>query len=500
MKTTAIVTGLILSFALSAFAKTAPATRTASATYHKKLNEMAPVTEKIGEPTITAVELQKVIEKSEKARTPAAAGAVGEEKMSPKLREIRDRFLAVKTSDELDSLITDLDTQYDSLPADAKFLAAQVVPMQSLRGLIFKMRTVFEKRSKAAHSVVLTLAKNITTNFRIYLPQDSMKAVHEYFMSPYYQDGQVVTVFQDEADIQGLLTGKFADQIWVANNRLANLKLSEPVVWDQRFSFGPDSFQDGLKRFRLVGELEKSLVQAAMMTTVASLEVLRAYNIDGAIDLSADIGKLYGIDGWGLMNSVDGVSAKKITRAIQGHEQIGSILPEGNTAMRQALMASRWATTYAWAAWQASSKERKDENLYAIDSGYWRVNRADIEHNLEIAYRIINSKAPEKIRSSVTGEVIEINYSKIFLNPPSNLQKFLPTGFDEKAKVTRKALTKMGGPTKDITYRNYAEGSPEAWNISAYNPYFPSITQNDDVFRTLRVLSHAGGNWLNIVK
>nr|WP_295903577.1 hypothetical protein [uncultured Bdellovibrio sp.] len=466
--------------------------------YYKKLNAAAPTAPVVAAPDVTVPTLKQIIEKSESRRSPAQAGNISEAQMSPELREIRDRFFKVKTSDELAQMLSDLDANYDKLPNDAKFFAAQILPAQALRGFVFRAKSVFEKRSPGVHSAVLTVAKNTATNFRIYLPQDNMAVVEEYFMSPYYENGKLVSTFNDEADIQGWLAGPFREQILKADERLGKLNLSEPVVWDQRFSFGPDSFKDGVNRFRLIGELEKSMVRSAMMTSVASLSFLRAYNIRGSIDLSRDLGRLYGVDGF--LSQVDGVSARKITNTINKYPQIGTLLPDGEAWMKSSLNASRWAVAHAWSAWQASSESRKNENLYAIDSGYWRVNRHDVEQNLELLYRVVASDSSEKMRSSVTGEVIEIRYADFFNKPPKDLKAFLPTAFDTRSKVTREAVVDTKGSKKALTYRNYAEGSPEKWNVSAYSPYFPSVKKDDDVFKSVRVLSHSGGNWLNITR
>lgn len=489
----------VLAAALSAgIAVQAAAPKGQDLSYFKKLSAAAPTAPVVATPDVAVPTLKQIIEKSESRRSPAQAGGLTEAQMSPELRNIRDQFFKVKTSDEMALMLSDLDAKYETLPTDAKFFAAQIIPIQSLRGFVYRARSVFEKRSRGVHSAVLTVAKDTATNFRIYLPQDNMAVVEEFFMSPYYVKGNLVSVFNDEADIQGWLAGPLREQILKADERIGKLNLSEPVVWDQRFSFGPDSFKDGVNRFRLIGELEKSMVRSAMMTSVASLSFLRAYNIRGSIDLSRDLGKLYGIDGF--LSQVDGVSARKITNTINKYPQIGTLLPDGEAWMKSSLHASRWAVAHAWSAWQASSDSRKNENLYAVDSGYWRVNRQDVEQNLELLYRVVASDSSEKMRSAVTGEVIEIRYADFFNKPPKDLKVFLPTGFDTRSKVTRNAVADAKGDTKPLTYRNYAEGSPENWNVSAYTTYFPSIKKNDDVFKSVRVLSHSGGSWLNITR
>ncbi len=492
---------VVATLAISLSVQAAEPKKQTDATYLKKLNIMAPVDPAAPTFAIQTPEIQKSIEKSEKARTPAQLGTLSEAQMSPKLREIRDNYFSVQNSDELAKMLAKLDADYDSLPSDAKFFAAQIIPAQAFRGFVYRSRQVFEKRARGVHSAVLTMAKNTATNLRIYLPFEHMTAVEEYFMAPYFDKGQVVESFTDEASIQAFLTKTVKDQIVKAEKRLGDLSLVEPVIWDQRFSFGPKSFADGLNRFRLIGELEKTLVRSAMMSSVASLNFLRAYNINGSIDLARDLGSLYGIDGF--LSVVDGVSAEKISKLINKYPKIGTILPEGKEAMKASLQASQWAVTHAWMAWKSSSESRKNESLYAIDSGYWRVNRRDIEQNLELLYRVVASNKSEKLRSSVTGEVIEINYAEFFNNPPADLKVFLPKTFEQKATATRQAaldITSTNDSKKPLSYRNYAQGTPLTWNVNNYTTYVPSVKTSADVETTVRVLSHAGGNWINILR
>lgn len=146
-------------------------------------------------------------------------------------------------------------------------------------------------------------------------------------------------------------------------------------------------------------------------------------------------------------------------------------------------------------AWELSSSERKDENFYAFNTNYINVNRDEIEENLRILNRVIMSKETESLRSGVTGEVVQLNYSKLFLSPPKDLKVFLPTQFDKKANASRE-VTLADGKKKTLTYRNYAEGSAIGWDVKQFEAYFPSVKGNADVYRTVRVLNHIQGNWL----
>ena len=77
------------------------------------------------------------------------------------------------------------------------------------------------------------------------------------------------------------------------------------------------------------------------------------------------------------------------------------------------------------------------------------------------------------------------------------MKAFLPIAFNEKETLTRK-VTAADGSVKQLSWRNYRNGSGEHWDIGHYTKYFPSIRSDADIHQALRVLSHARGNWLVI--
>lgn len=442
----------------------------------------------------------KNMKASEKKRKPANSSMLDESMMSKELRAIENKLHSIKTSEQMDAFLSELDKNYDSQPTDVKFYITQVLPTQAFRGMFFRLKTLFDGKSNFVHSQVITTAKSLATRTRVFLPYDHADAGYEYVSSPYLEkDGGMVAGFKTEEDVQVWMVNELLPLVNKSIQRLEKLSLVEPILWDQKMVFGNQSFGDNVNRFKMIGEFEKNLAISSLYGSVTSIAVTRSYNLDKAVLLYKDVGFLYGFDGFGIFNKIDGVSAQKITKVIKKdtYAKIGTLLPDGNKWMEYAYKSSLKSLKALSVAWELSSDERKDENFYVFNTGFINVNREETADNLQLLNRVMTSKDSESLRSAVTGEVVQVNYSKIFTNPPKDLKVFLPTEFDKKTTLSRD-VAMADGTKKSLSYRNYAEGSPVGWNVKQYETYFPSIKSNDDVFRMARVLSHVQGNWLAI--
>lgn len=437
---------------------------------------------------------------SEKKRRPANSSMIDDSMMSKELKAIQTRLHGIKTSEAMEAFLDELDKNYESYPTDVKFYITQVMPTKAFRGFFYRLKPLFDGKSNYVHSQIITTAKSMATRVKVFLPYEHVQAGYEYVSSPYVDSkGTMVEGFKEEADVQLWVVNELLPLVNTAAQRLEKLSLVEPIVWDQKMVFGSQSFADGINRFKLVGEFEKNLALSASYSAITAMATMRAYSVQNTVALYKEIGFLYGFDGFGLFNRIDGVSAEKISKVMRkpAFASTGTLMPDGAKWMDYAYKASQKSLKRLSMAWELSSSERKDENLYAFNTNYISVNRDEIEENLRILNRVVMSKETETLRSAVTGEVVQFNYAKLFTNPPKDLKVFLPTQFDKNPKATRE-VTLANGTKKTLTYRNYLEGSATGWDVKQYEAYFPSIKANDDVYRTVRVLNHIQGNWLAI--
>jgi hypothetical protein len=434
---------------------------------------------------------------SDSKRRPAASIQV-KAGQAQSLEQLMTELHSLKTSEQVEAYLVKLDANYDSYPANVQFYVASITPMKAFRGIFFRLRTLFENNSNFQHSQVLTFVKNLASKNHVYLPYQHVNAVFEYVASPYYAGPKLVAGMKSEAEVQVWQVNSLLPELTKTIQRLEKLTLKDPVIWDQRIVYGPKSFQDDLGRYKQIGEFEKNILISGLYSAVSKICVTRSYNVQNSILLSKDIGFLYGLDGFGL-NAVDGVSAKKVAKVIRkpAFAATGTIMPDGAKWMKVALEASQKSFGRFKRAWNYSTNSRQNESFYVINTDYLNVNREKIEQNLEVVDRIMTSKGTESLRSAVTGEVIQINYKSFYTNPPKDLKAFLPVKFEENEQMTR-TIAMSDKSTKPLTYRNYSFGRATGWNTSAFKTYFPHVNSSEDITMTLRVLSHAGGNWLGL--
>lgn len=481
-----LVTGLVfMSFVASVSAKT------------DVMKEAPFVPEKMVFPETSEQTLIDNLKISDSKRRPAASIQVKSGQVQT-LETLMTELHSLKTSEQVEAYLSKLDANYESYPANVQFYAASVMPMRAFRGVFFRLKSLFENNSNFQHSQVLTFVKNLASKNHIFLPYEHVNAVFEYVASPYYAGSKIVSSMKSEADVQVWEVNSLMPELTKSIQRLEKLTLKDPVIWDQRIVYGPKSFQDDLGRYKQIGEFEKNVLISGLYSAVSKICVSRAYNVQNTILLSKDIGFLYGLDGFGL-NAVDGVSAKKVAKVIRkpAFSQTGTLLPDGAKWMKVALEASMKSFGRFKRAWNYSANSRQNESFYVINTDYLNVNRDKIEQNLEVVDRIMSSKGVESLRSAVTGEIIQVNYKNFYLNPPKDLKAFLPVKFDETEQTTR-YIAMSDNSKKPLTYRNYSFGRATGWNTSAFKAYFPHVNSSEDITMTLRVLSHAGGNWLGL--
>ncbi len=441
-------------------------------------------------------ESRLLMKNSESRRKPANSVMVNSGKMSPELRALQAELFTLKTSEEMDAFLTKLDAGYDAAPADVKFYATQVLPLKAFRGIFYRMRVLFQSKSDFAHSQVISAAKQMANDSRVFFPAEHSQAAFQYIASPYYKGAVQVAGFQKEADFKVWMTTELLPLLNQSAERLEKMNLTQPVVWDQRMVYGAESFSDDIGRFKLVGEFEKNIALSGTYGSISNLAMARAYSSENIIQLYREVGFVNGLDGFGPFDA-NGVSTEKIVKVLKQKKfsQTFTLLPDGKEWMQYSYKASLKSINKASLAWELSSQGRKDEDYYVFDNRYLDLDRDEATENLTMVKRIMTAKGPESLRSGVTGEVIQIDYAKFYMEPVQDMKTFLPVSFESGSQMTR-SVKLANGQTKSIAYRNYHEGSAKEFNISAFEKYFPNVNSSEDVRKTMRVLSHVQGNWL----
>lgn len=453
-------------------------------------------------PEVSEPKVVERIKNSEKKRRPANSSNIDESMMSQEMKKIIQKLHTAKTSEDYEEFLTELNAKYDTYPKDVQFYITQMSSAKAFRGIVYRLRPLFEKKSSFLHSQVLTYVKKMAISSSVLLPYEHVGAGFEYISSPFIDsNGKMVEAFKDEKDIQAFLAKEVLPLVLTSVKRLEALDLSDGIVWDQRITFGEKSFLDNIKRFKLIGEFEKNISLASAYSGLASMSVMLAYNVDHSIDLYKQVGFLYGLDGFGIFNKVDGVSAEKVAKVLRKPEfaQTGTLNEGGEKWMEYAYSNSLRSIKRLNDAWTNSADERKNGETFIVNTNYLNINREVISENISMANRIAWSTGIESLRSGVTGEVVQVNYHAIYATPAKDLKDFLPTSFESGKSVSRK-VAKGNGIGQTLNYRNYTEGRAKSYNLKVYETYFPSIKTQDDVFKAARVMSHMQGDWLKIIR
>jgi hypothetical protein len=175
--------------------------------------------------------------------------------MSDDFKNIRQQILNLKSADQMADLIDNLDRKIHQLQPDARFLGANLLLLKPFRGITYRLIPLASKQ-RITHSYLRNQVKIMASNMRIYLPIDHWEVAFKFITEPYQNDdGKVVEQFTDSSSYweKGKSsTEKFQEYLdtTVYNNfaRVANIlssfKISKPAVWDNRITFGSQSFQD----------------------------------------------------------------------------------------------------------------------------------------------------------------------------------------------------------------------------------------------------------------
>lgn len=454
----------------------------------------------------------------------ASAGSVDfEGTMSAKLKEIRDVELPkLKTGDDLEPLLEKLETNYDSLPNDAKLVALELLRIRPLRGIIYRMVPIV-KDTKVAHSVLLTRIMRLTGRLEMFVPTIQGKVAFEYVTQPYddvkqFKGKDGVT---PEAEFQEWASTTYFSASLLSYQRLRALDVSKPLVVDNKIFYmvsdHPEApFADELYRYNLFQESEKYLLLAAKARGLSRLKTFGAYTMDNLMELTADMGELYGVDAF--FRNVEGVTNEMVAKKIRKSTYknlftLNKVV--GKNRMKWAFKYLREMVGHLQMGWHGlKNANAKDDTSGFLNPMILNSFDRNIDRALPEWRKMVNGKTT--LTSRRTSDVIEIDLPAFYENPPKDLKALLPTKFQQKSKARLETVSssrgaipvivpesgylsktiQMNGKETVVKYRDYFVGSPEDWDGSAYVTLFPALKNGKDVARHERVLKQSWGGRL----
>jgi len=473
-----------------------------------------------------------------RASRTVAQSANFENMMSPQMKQLRADILSIRSSDELDAKLKTLAAAMDAVDAsdikagitkknpykgddrDFRYYAAQIIPLQCLKGSVWRF-TPLAQKSGVVESKLVTTVYRLSQDMQIMTPQVSdmpsaearekaeknneqniSVSVFDYMTKPY--EGAVL--FAEGFDLQEALMNSCYTALRKSAGRLERLDLTNPIVFDNKIYFGVGTFPDDLDRYKQLGEAERHLSLAMKHTGMHFISFFRAYSIKDYFKLQTELGKLYFKDAFPNLftgnQEIDGVSLQKRANLIRTYHQTFILYQDG----------PKYLKDYAWPhlvravqelnlVW-SEVKDRPDNKRMVINPSFLNAVSRSTDENLKAWNRIIEGPAP--LHSRLTDNIVTVDLKNFYNSktPVQDLKTFLPTAFDNQSSkmLDNKFTTMMPGPDRrpmDVTskysqYHNWYYGAPKSWNMSAWQMIFPDLKAGD-VPETLRTVNEAWG-------
>lgn len=429
------------------------------------------------------IEMKK--EWTKQNRKVASAMSFNESDMSKDFRTLRDKWLQVSKASQMESLLKESKANYNSYSPDTKYFLAQMHLALPLRGIVWRMRKLFENNrkflgNKSSHVAAIQLVRGAVTGLSTFLPTKQTDAGIEFFTEPSAEmknSDQFQSIAQFQQFIMQTLIPSMNDSIGKLLVLRKELK-NENVIWDNKIVFGSATFEDELSRFIGHGPAEFNFVIATLYKAEHDLFVYCAFNQDHSIKVAGEIGAQFGIDSGSFSgDSSDlGITDKEKTgilrRAVASHHFL-ELRNDGNSGygakvLKEAYKALKNSVVFY---------ERTYDYLQTKDgSQAMALNpvlfQPEIKKNFDKG--IANMKAvvsgPAEVRDPVTGKTVSINLPAFYSQPPKSLGALMANGFEGGA--SEKNLTNKHGET--LTVRNYFSGRAISWDNNAWKTYVPS--------------------------
>ena len=432
------------------------------------------------------------------------AELIDEKMMSVELRTFRDKFMALKTTAEVENELAFLNNNYSSFPLDLKYVAAQLIPARTMRGIVYKF-TLLARKQKITNSVLLTIMKDFTSNMRLFFPQDNSTALFDYFTKPFVdQTGNIVQQYENVSEMQKHFGTEVYKAMMIAAGRIEELKFAgQDIIWDNRIFFGANSYLDGLERFVHIGESDRLASLAGIHAGMHTIGIFCAYRLENLFQLMKEQGAQYGVDTF-IWSTVNGVSShdrfnvigktklssdKKLahfSKFKSKYENIFSSQSNADKWLERAFKHQKQSVKYTRLVWE-EVKDRPAAEHAVINPAKVNPWGNDIERNLKTMEALI--EGPTQLRSAITGETITVDLPT-FYGSPVDLKHFLPIEWELGDEFISTELA-VGGKTEKIKTRNFYRGRPTKWNLEAYKTLIPSLKDSRDLPAALKTFGQA---------
>lgn len=432
--------------------------------------------------------------------------------------DFKDRFrsewLKVKNADQLEALLLKSEKEYDTYPSDVKYYLSQIHTMIPLRGIVWRLRPLFEKRSgflgsNTTHVTAVQFVREMAANMKMFTPTEQWEAGFEFLTTP---STSMTTAMQFKSirEFQTFMSQVMANRIQRNTDQirtLLNQNPSQVYVWDNLMNFGTGTFRDGVRRYVGHGPAEVMMTLATAYRSLHNIYMFSAYNQDETLNIVQQMGAHLGMDSMPVGFAALGrrtemgltdqeraqivLQAARTKRFLELQDYHGTTL--GTDFMRQALNSLRNSVNYTAQAYELLQGKSPAGNmginpLFAQPEAFDRLG-SGIE-NMKAAV-----EKRTEILDSISGKSVVIDLPNFYLSPPKSLALLMATGWDSEKPAELTVTNKSG---ERLKVRNYFRGRATQWNNEAWANYVPSAKGKGSNYMSeaRRILQYSPGTSL----
>ncbi|MBL7546159.1 MAG: hypothetical protein JNL11_20230 [Bdellovibrionaceae bacterium] len=461
-------------------------------------------------PTPKVNEYADIAKKAKKSKRKVAATGTSEAFQN----DIMKPWLTVTTPEGVSDLLKSSYDNYDKYSSpDVKYFLAQLHTMIPLKGIVWRLRPLFDtgfKGNRATHVTAVQLVRNITTTLSAALPTKQTDALIKYFTMP----GPEMTEqsqFHEMTDFQNFLVSDFAKVFITSIGRIKALHEANPEavwVWDNKMFFGTAAFKSGFNQFVGHGPAERHLSMGLMWEALHDSYVFSAYNQDELINIAGKLGRAMGMDVFkesdsdalGLTDKERVTIMRQIAKSkgfldLKGEPGTKSAKNfasgEGRAVMLKAHNAKIWAAIEFEKAYRNVVGQPANIAM-AINPALYQANVQNrLEGGVERMLSAVRSQT--EFHDTVSSETVVLNVPQYYKNPPKNLSVLMATDF-EGGELDASI---QGADKKDLKYRNYLFNRSNKWDNAEWSKYvMMNETQKADksyMLKAKRILHYSLG-------
>jgi len=370
---------------------------------------------------------------------------------------------------------------YDKMSISGQFVLLNLELLAPLRGVVTRLRDLFEEKGMGVQSATVTMIRSIATNLKIRFPEDKWTAGFEHFVKP-AENPADATSFNSADQFQEFLE-KYRANIAHAINRLSAIRTQmskDPnlkIYVDNKIAYGGGTFDvdNSYNRYKIIRFGEVSMILSALEMSLFQINYFCAYTQTHMVEVAQKLGNLSGWDGFKIISGVDGVTAEDRVKKVLLDADFKDYLTLKHNKMKDSETGKEVADAGIYFMGKAfehlrnAVKNGKDGFDSIVDRephDYEMIKTLEVQANrkeMGLRFATMNdliTKDTAEVISPMNGNKVSIKFKEIFTNPPEDLKGLLPNDF-EAGKTELKP--RVNGRT--VKYRNYFYGRPIGWRI-----------------------------------